>query len=265
MEESSKNCVLCRQDEHKVIWSSKNCRAIEVANENFGLHRIIWNKHVKELSELTTKELLELMENVLDLEKFVKKKYNPDKLNIASLGNKTPHIHIHVCPRWKTDPWWPNTIWSQPNKSIWKAVSENSELNIGSGCWQDLCKIAVPVRESVFIYEQLIDSSDEWDYLDEISQHVGLMSRYPVGTGRLCPDGRIGRLSVIKSQRGKGHGRMMLEGLENIAACLDFKKVFVHSQKEVLPFYKKAGYVEMGNEFIECKTPHQKLIKTLEC
>ena len=34
-------------------------QSIEVVNENFGLHRIIWNKHVKEISELKAKEALE--------------------------------------------------------------------------------------------------------------------------------------------------------------------------------------------------------------
>ena len=262
MEDFNENCPLCKQNNHKVLWSAKNCKAIEVVNENFGLHRIIWNKHVKEISELTANEALELMQNVLKLEKYVKARYNPDKLNVASLGNQTPHIHIHVCPRWRTDPWWPNTIWSQTNKSIWKLANKENGLNIWSGCWQDLNKIAIPVRESVFIGEQGISSSEEWDHFDDISQHVGLMNHKPVGTGRLGPDGRIGRLSVIKNQRGIGHGRMILNELEKIAISLNFKQVYVHSQNEALQFYKKAGYVETGGEFVECRKPHQKMIKT---
>ena len=87
------------------------------------------------------------------------------------------------------------------------------------------------------------------------------MNHQPVGTGRLGPDGRIGRLSVIKNQRGLGYGRMILNELEKIAICLNFKQVYVHSQSEALLFYKRAGYVETGNEFVECKKPHQKMIK----
>ena len=56
MKDFNENCPLCKQNNHKVLWSAKNCKAIEVVNENFGLHRIIWNKHVKEISELTAKE-----------------------------------------------------------------------------------------------------------------------------------------------------------------------------------------------------------------
>ena len=262
MKALSSICPLCNKNNDKVLWSDKNCKAIEVIDENFGLHRIIWDKHVKEISELTTREMLELMRNVLKLEKFVKSKYNPDKVNIASLGNRTPHIHIHVCPRWKTDPWWPNTIWSQMNKSIWKKLDEKSGLYFVSGCWHDLNQIAVPVREDVFMKEQSINASDEWDDLDEICQHVGLTRNFPIGTGRLCPDGRIGRLSVIKTHRRKGHVRTLLNGLEKIAIALSFRQVYVHSQRNALLFYKNAGYVEEGNEFSECKTPHQKMIKT---
>ena len=56
MTDFNENCPLCKQNNHKVLWSAKNCKAIEVVNENFGLHRIIWNKHVKEISELTEKK-----------------------------------------------------------------------------------------------------------------------------------------------------------------------------------------------------------------
>ena len=57
-------------------------------------------------------------------------------------------------------------------------------------------------------------------------------------------------------------GRMILNELEKIAISLNFKQVYVHSQNEALQFYKKAGYVETGGEFVECRKPHQKMIKT---
>ena len=251
MEDLKKSCPLCNQTHYKLLWSDKNCKAIEVVDEIFGLHRIIWNEHVKEISELTTKEMLELMRNVLKLEKFVKSKYDPDKVNIASLGNRTPHLHIHICPRWKTDPWWPNSIWSEVNKSVWKKLDAESGLYFGSGCWRDLNQVAVPVRENVFIEEQNLNASDEWDNLDEISRHVCLISSFPIGTGRLCPDGRIGRLSVIKNYRGNGCGKTLLNGLEKIAISLNFKQVYVHAQRPAILFYKKAGYLEVGKEFFE--------------
>jgi len=85
MKDFNENCPLCKQNTHKVLWSTKNCKAIKVIDENFGLHRIIWNKHVKEISELTAKEALELMQNVLKLEKYVKVNIHASRNLLKSL------------------------------------------------------------------------------------------------------------------------------------------------------------------------------------
>ena len=114
-----KKCPLCDAPSENILWTDKNCRIIRVTGESLGLHRVIWNEHLEELSDLSSKELLELMNNVLKLEVFIKSKYFPHKINVASLGNQVPHIHIHVCPRWKTDPWWPGTIWSSIRDPNW--------------------------------------------------------------------------------------------------------------------------------------------------
>ena len=41
----------------------------------------------------------------------------PDKVNLASLGNMVPHLHWHVIPRWKNDPWFPDSVWSAARRS----------------------------------------------------------------------------------------------------------------------------------------------------
>ncbi len=35
----------------------------------------------------------------------------PDKLNVAALGNQVPQLHVHVIARFKTDPAWPRPVW----------------------------------------------------------------------------------------------------------------------------------------------------------
>jgi diadenosine tetraphosphate (Ap4A) HIT family hydrolase len=37
----------------------------------------------------------------------------PDKINLASLGNVVPHLHWHVIPRFADDPHFPNPVWGQ--------------------------------------------------------------------------------------------------------------------------------------------------------
>ena len=37
--------------------------------------------------------------------------FNPDKMNVASLGNMVPQLHIHIVARFKEDAAWPAPIW----------------------------------------------------------------------------------------------------------------------------------------------------------
>jgi diadenosine tetraphosphate (Ap4A) HIT family hydrolase len=72
-----------------------------------GYIRIITNKHIKEFSELSDEEAFRITKAIKEIEKVMIKLLNPDKVNIASLGNMVPHLHIHIIPRYKDDPAWP--------------------------------------------------------------------------------------------------------------------------------------------------------------
>jgi predicted GNAT family N-acyltransferase len=70
---------------------------------------------------------------------------------------------------------------------------------IRSASWQaDRARLEY-VRRQVFIIEQKIPESEEWDDADENSSHVLAFSkkRDVVGTGRLEPTGKIARLAVV--------------------------------------------------------------------
>jgi diadenosine tetraphosphate (Ap4A) HIT family hydrolase len=41
----------------------------------------------------------------------------PDKINLASLGNVVPHLHWHVIPRWADDVNFPDAIWAAPRRA----------------------------------------------------------------------------------------------------------------------------------------------------
>jgi diadenosine tetraphosphate (Ap4A) HIT family hydrolase len=51
------------------------------------------------------------------VERVLRDVLQPEKINLASLGNKTPHIHWHVIPRFKTDVHFPETIWSEVQRA----------------------------------------------------------------------------------------------------------------------------------------------------
>ena len=129
---------------------------------------------------------------------------------------------------------------------------------IRSASWQtDRARLEF-VRRRVFIVEQKIPESEEWDDADENSSHVLAFSekRDAVGTGRLEPTGKIARLAVLGEYRGQGVGSAMLIRLVEEARQRDFDQVYLHAQTHALNFYKKFGFVSDEEIFSEGGIPH---------
>lgn len=111
------NCVLCKEElkpeEGQLIWRGDDCRVILVSDPDLpGFCRVIWNRHVAEMTDLSYGEREHLMSLVFAVEKAVRQVMQPDKINIAALGNMVPHIHWHVIPRYKDDAFFPGSAWS---------------------------------------------------------------------------------------------------------------------------------------------------------
>ena len=129
---------------------------------------------------------------------------------------------------------------------------------IRSASWQaDRARLEF-VRRRVFIIEQKIPESEEWDDADENSSHVLAFSekRDVVGTGRLEPTGKIARLAVLGEYRGQGVGSAMLIRLVEEARQRGFDQVYLHAQTHALNFYKKFGFVSDEEIFSEGGIPH---------
>jgi len=112
------NCVLCKEDlkpeEGQLIWRGDDCRVILVNDPDPpGFCRVIWNRHVSEMTDLSYGEREHLMVLVFAVEEAVRHVMHPDKVNIAALGNMVPHIHWHIIPRYKDDAFFPGSTWSQ--------------------------------------------------------------------------------------------------------------------------------------------------------
>ena len=52
-----------------------------------------------------------MMNIVFAVESAIREVIHPDKINLASLGNKTPHLHWHIIPRFENDKHFPNSHW----------------------------------------------------------------------------------------------------------------------------------------------------------
>jgi len=112
------NCVLCKDElkpeEGQLIWRGDDCRVITVNDPDLpGFCRVIWNRHVAEMTDLSYGERDHLMTLVFAVEEAVRHVMHPDKVNIAALGNMVPHIHWHVIPRFKDDAFFPGSAWSK--------------------------------------------------------------------------------------------------------------------------------------------------------
>jgi diadenosine tetraphosphate (Ap4A) HIT family hydrolase len=120
------NCTLCKPDlkpeDGELIWRGDDCRVILVNDPDLpGFCRVIWNRHVSEMSDLSYGERDHLMALVFAVEEAIRHVMHPDKVNLAALGNMVPHIHWHVIPRFKDDAFFPGSAWSTRTQEAPKA------------------------------------------------------------------------------------------------------------------------------------------------
>lgn len=114
------------------------------------------------------------------------------------------------------------------------------------------------IRTEVFVDEQGVPRELEWDGEDDVCHHFLAITEagQRVGCGRLMPSGQIGRMAVLKHERGKGIGRQILDAAVETGKSLGFRRLFLHAQKDAVPFYRRAGFLPEGNEFMEAGIPH---------
>lgn len=131
--------------------------------------------------------------------------------------------------------------------------------------WGAVPAAARTIREAVFIREQHVPIELEWDELDAHSLHALAFGDevVPVGTGRLLPDGRIGRMAVLPPWRGRGVGTAILCALIARAAAQGMPCVLLHAQAHAAGFYARRGFCTSGGEFLEAGIPHVTMLRDL--
>lgn len=124
----------------------------------------------------------------------------------------------------------------------------------------------VKLRGIIFVEEQNVPLSLEIDGRDSDCRHVkALVGDQIIGTGRLLPNGYIGRMCVLKTFRNQGVGTKMLVNLIR-QAFLDqtnqkpLDEVSLNSQTSAIAFYEANGFVTCSEEFMEANIAHQKMV-----
>lgn len=122
------------------------------------------------------------------------------------------------------------------------------------------------VREPVFVIEQQVPLELEWDELDPTSRHVLARDAAgrPIGTGRLTPERKIGRMAVLPEWRGRGVGEAMLTTLIDLARERGYRELSLHAQVDAIDFYRRAGFEPYGERFMEAGIEHQSMRRSLD-
>jgi diadenosine tetraphosphate (Ap4A) HIT family hydrolase len=111
------NCELCGLAGGLPIWANEELRVIRVEDPSFpAFYRVIWNEHVAEFSDLPAAARHRCLDVVATVELTLRQQLAPTKVNLASLGNMTPHLHWHVIARFEWDSHFPQPIWASAQR-----------------------------------------------------------------------------------------------------------------------------------------------------
>lgn len=128
---------------------------------------------------------------------------------------------------------------------------------------------AVFIRNTVFVEEQ--GFKEEFDQIDGRAVHMVMYDKdNPVAVCRFFKDTEpdtyiIGRIAVIKKYRGQAIGMELMSEAEKAIKKAGGKKICLHAQERVKPFYEKQGYYLSGINDYDEGCPHVWMHKELDC
>lgn len=127
-------CELCERPGGNLLWQDDRCRVVLVEDADYpGFCRVIWKQHVSEMTDLSAPDREHLMATVYAVEAAMREAIKPDKINLASLGNLTPHLHWHVIPRYRHDRHFPQPIWGTPQRAGSTALGPDWQTRLKDG------------------------------------------------------------------------------------------------------------------------------------
>ncbi len=142
--------------------------------------------------------------------------------------------------------------------------NNHAPISVRIADWQDdMDRDALQqVRRRVFIEEQGVPESLEWDPEDAMATHLLAMNGQGqvIGTARFLPTGQIGRMAVLKTWRGRGVGGALLR--EALHMVPPHTTPFLHAQVEAIDFYARLGFAPQGPVFYDAEIPHRTMTRT---
>jgi predicted GNAT family N-acyltransferase len=132
-------------------------------------------------------------------------------------------------------------------------------VRVELGDWPSVRSRAEPVRYEVFVEEQRVPAEIELDEFDPVSVHALALDGQGrvLGTGRLLPDGHIGRMAVLKQARGRGVGSALLRRLIDAARMRGDRQLVLSAQTHAIAFYARFGFIAEGEDYDDAGIPHR--------
>jgi diadenosine tetraphosphate (Ap4A) HIT family hydrolase len=136
------NCPLCDAPGGNLLWQDGFCRVVLADEPDYpGFLRVILKAHIKEMTDLTAADQQSLIRVVFAAEAVLREVMQPDKINLATLGNVVPHLHWHVIPRFADDPHFPNPVWGAKLRSTPHATPPDLEARLRAALSRRLARV----------------------------------------------------------------------------------------------------------------------------
>jgi ElaA protein len=120
------------------------------------------------------------------------------------------------------------------------------------------------LRRVVFIEEQGVSETDEVDDLDPVSIHLlAVKDGVAVGSARIVPvddTAKIGRVCVVKDERGDGLGAELIRSALLEAKERGFARAKLGSQVHAIGFYEKLGFTVYGPVYDDAGIDHRDMV-----
>jgi len=134
---------------------------------------------------------------------------------------------------------------------------------------QDDLNACMDLRRAVFVIEQGFSEDSEFDEIDQTCTHILLHDGdTPIGTARIFRvngTGKIGRICVAKSHRGRKLGQALVQfALDEFAKDPQLTQAYLSAQTYALPFYQSLGFESQGDEYPDEHVPHIDMFKSLQ-
>ena len=125
--------------------------------------------------------------------------------------------------------------------------------------WADAETSLAAIRRQVFVVEQHVPEALEWDGLDNDAIHLLATAAdgTAIGCARILAQGRIGRLAVLETWRGRGVGRLLLQSAIASCGARGWPDITLSAQMHALDFYARAGFVVCSEEYLDAGIPHR--------